>query len=71
MMAPILLGESVYELYANTHFTNWGAFKRAIEERYGLSCKPILDAFYDMRPEAGESEAEFLLRVEDLRLKYS
>ena len=40
-----------------------------VEKRFGLSNKQVLDAFFAMRPEADESEANFLLRVEDMRLE--
>ena len=45
----------------------WESFKYIVEARFGLSQRQILDAFYAMRPEAGEGEAAFVLRVEDFR----
>jgi hypothetical protein len=70
VVAPILLGDHIYEQFASVFFSSWAAFEIAVEARYGLSRKQILDAFYAMRPEADEREAEFLLRVEDFRVKY-
>jgi hypothetical protein len=41
-----------------------------VEEKYGLSRKQILDAFFAMRQAGEESEAESLLRVKEFRVKY-
>ena len=45
-------------------------FVEAVEAKYGLSKRQILDAFYSMRPAYDESESEFLTRVEEFRIKY-
>jgi hypothetical protein len=43
--------------------------KKLVEERYGLSDSRVRDCFYAMRPENLEKEDDFLLRVEDERLR--
>jgi hypothetical protein len=42
-----------------------------VNARYGLTRSELLDAFYDMAPNPGETEAQFILRVERLRIRYS
>jgi hypothetical protein len=51
-------------------YDDWGEFTVAVEEKYGLSKKQILDAFYSMKPSSDESEGEFIMRVEDMRMRY-
>lgn len=41
-----------------------------MEDKYGLSRTELLDAFYEMRPSPQETEAEFVIRVEKLRVRY-
>lgn len=43
--------------------------KALVEQRYGLSDSRIRDCFYAMRPEVQEKEEDFVLRVEDERLR--
>jgi hypothetical protein len=42
-----------------------------VEKRFGLNEKQILDAFFSMRPDPHETESQFILRVDDFRLKYN
>lgn len=67
-LAPILLGEHIYNIFSNKVFYDWDDFMGAVEDKFGLSKKQMLDAFYSMRPGNDETESEFLLRVEDFRV---
>lgn len=42
-----------------------------MNQRFGLTSRQVLNAFYAMRPVAGEQESKFLERVEDKRLQYA
>ena len=66
----MILGENVWSEFSHLSFLSWGAFKEAIGDRYGLSRTELLDAFYEMSPSSNESEAEFILRVEKMRIRY-
>ena len=39
LVAPILLGEHIYEQFSSTTFDDWEEFQAAVEARYGLSRK--------------------------------
>lgn len=67
-VAPVVLGEPVWELVKNEVFTSWGDLRVVVDRRFGLSSRQVLNAFYGMRPSAGETEARFIERVEDRRL---
>lgn len=70
MIAPLLLGDAAYDLLVESGWDDWYSFQETVEARFGLSKRQILDAFFAMKPEPGEGEAQFLLRVEDFRRKY-
>lgn len=40
----------------------------AVDKRFGLTSRQVVNAFYAMRPVGGETEPRFLERVEDKRL---
>lgn len=42
--------------------------EEAVDRRFGLSKRQVVNAFYAMRPEMGETEPRFIERVEDRRL---
>jgi hypothetical protein len=69
-LGPLILGEAVWREFSANSYRDWDDFKKAVEERYGLSRSELLDAFYDMSPMEGESEAQFILKVERLRIRY-
>lgn len=69
-LAPLLLGEHIYPIFANAVFMDWDDFMMEVENKFGLSKKQMLDAFYAMRPGNEETESEFLLRVEDFWLQH-
>ena len=69
-LGPIILGEAVWGEFSNHRYPSWEEFKGAVNCRYGLSRAELLDAFYDMAPLDNESEAQFILRVERLRIRY-
>lgn len=70
-LGPVILGETVWQEFSNGSYSTWAEFKEAVNQRYGLSRAELLDAFYDMAPTQGESEAQFILRVERLRIRYA
>lgn len=70
-LGPVLLGELVWCEFTNRAYDTWTDFKEAVSEKYGLTKAELLDAFYDMAPLPGESEAQFILRMERLRIRYS
>lgn len=37
ILAPLVLGEAVWDLYANTYFADWTEFKSVITRRFGLT----------------------------------
>ena len=41
-----------------------------MDNKYGLTQKQLLDAFYAMAPAHNESAHQFVLRVEEKRIKY-
>lgn len=69
-LGPELLGEPVWELVKPARPDSWRELRHVVERRFGLSRKQLLDAFYAMRPHPGEAANAFLLRVEDMRLRY-
>jgi hypothetical protein len=36
-VGPVILGESVWELYAGDRIDDWDELKKAVEKRFGLS----------------------------------
>jgi len=46
-------------------FHSWAELQDTIEAAYGLSEDEMLDAFYAMQPAQGESDAAFILRVNE------
>lgn len=63
-----MLGPAVWELFKNERWSGWMEMETAVSKRFGLTQRQVLNAFYAMRPVAGELEARFLERVEDKRL---
>jgi hypothetical protein len=39
VVAPIILGDHIYDQFAANYYRNWAAFEEAVETRYGLSRK--------------------------------
>jgi hypothetical protein len=57
ILAPLILGDTAYDLVKNQSFDDWYSFEKMVEDRFGLSKRQILDAFFAMRPDGVESEA--------------
>lgn len=59
----------MWEVVAPLRPRGWEEMKALVEARYGLSDSRIRDCFYAMKPELSEKEEDFVLRVEDERLR--
>jgi hypothetical protein len=70
VIGPLVLGDHVWEQLEGEDFMGWEDFVAAVEEKFGLSHRQVVDAFYQMRPAIDEKDAEFLVRVEGFRVKY-
>lgn len=46
---------------------DWTTLKKAVESRFGLPHKALVDAFYNMRIAEGQELGSFILHVEDVR----
>ena len=46
---------------------DWTTLKKAVESRFGLSHKALVDAFYNMHIAEGQELGPFILHVEDMR----
>jgi predicted Zn-dependent protease len=69
-LGPVLLGEMIWSEFSDRSFISWVQFKESVDLKYGLTRSELLDAFYEMSPGEGETEAAFVLRVEKLRVRY-
>ena len=69
-VALTILGEPTWAVLAGERFEDWLQFCAAVERPYGLTQKACLWAFFDMRPEEEKSTAEFIRRVEGMRVRY-
>ena len=45
---------------------DWTTLKKAVESRFGLPRKALVDAFYNMRIAEGQELGSFILHVEDM-----
>ena len=63
-IAPVILGEPVWNLLENGLYAHWEDFVVAVEEAYGLTREQCIEGFFEMRPTAGEATHQFWLRVE-------
>ena len=43
--------------------------KRAVELRFGLQCKALMDAFYNMRIAEGQDLGLFILHIENMHVR--
>ena len=64
-----MLGNPVWSLLKNNVVHSWRELKAVVEKRFGLTTDQLLDAFYAVHQGKGETEAEYVLRVEDKRLQ--
>lgn len=69
-LGPHLLGDVVWDSVSLDDVGSWGKFKRAVEARFGLTTGERDAAFQELSKCAGESDARFILRVEDERRRY-
>lgn len=44
-MAPVVLGPAVWELFKNERWSGWLAMESAVNKRFGLTERQVLDAF--------------------------
>jgi hypothetical protein len=63
-LAPVLLGAKGWQQYQHETFYDWAHFKRVISADFGLSGSQLTARFYALEPEADETSASFVLRVE-------
>ena len=47
-IAPVVLGQHAWSVIRHPSLESWFEFKRAVEARFGLPKKALVDAFYHM-----------------------
>lgn len=60
----------MWEVIKDRPLDDWRHLRKVVDSRFGLSSTQLLDAFFAMRPTGGERSAQFILRVEDKRIRY-
>lgn len=65
-----LLGDGAWKVLRGKPFDDWEEFKLQTGKRYGLTSRQVHGAFFSMVKGEGESEEEFIVRVEDWRLAH-
>ncbi len=66
-LGPVLLGAKGAQYYQRELFTGWADFKRQVDRDFGLSDDQLRERFFGMTHGAQESDASFILRVEQQR----
>ena len=47
-VAPVLLGPMVWEMFKHEAWDSWGEMEAAVDRRFGLSRRQIVNAFFVM-----------------------
>ena len=69
-LAPLMLGSTAWEVVKDIPFMDWDSFKEAVERNFGLTRQQLEDAFFSMTPTNNENPDDFILRVENKRVKH-
>lgn len=69
-LGPLVLGSTAWEVVKEAPFTDWRSFKTAVEQHFGLTRQQLEDAFFGMTPAVNENPDNFILRVENKRVKH-
>ena len=65
-LAPVIIGQAGWAILTPTP-NSWKEVKEAATARFGLTADRLEDAFFQLKPEANESTANFVCRVEGVR----
>ena len=68
-LAPFLLGQAVWRTIRHDPLLTWAHLKDVVEHSFGLTKDEMLDAFFAMRPAAGEADGGFILQVDEKRTR--
>ena len=66
-LGPHILGDTPWEKVEKRHFDSWEEFKGVVQEMYGLTDREMRRSFRALKKDVGESDEEFILRVEEAR----
>lgn len=69
-LGPLILGDMIWAEFKHQEFFDWDDFKKAVDDKYGMTHDELIDAFYEMSPAKNETTPDFILRVERLRARY-
>lgn len=64
-LGPYLLGREAWRALPRREFRSWVEFRRAVDRQLGLSEEALWVAFRGLQKNKGESDEEFILRVEE------
>ena len=53
-VAPVVLGDPVWNLLKNGMYHHWEDLVAAVEEAYGLSQDQFIEGVFEMKPATGE-----------------
>jgi hypothetical protein len=70
VLAPLMLGFTAWEAVRDSAFGDWSSFKRIVEEKFGLTRQQLEDAFFAMTMDPSETADDFILRVEEKRIRH-
>jgi hypothetical protein len=54
-------------MFKHEHWQRWSEMEAAVDKRFGLTSRQVINVFYAMRPASGETEARYVERVDDKR----
>ncbi len=66
-IGPHLLGDYAWGKVERMGFDTWGDFKKVVQQMFGLTSSEMRRSFRLLARESGETDEEFILRVEEAR----